>query len=295
VRRDQEWFHQAKSVSLVLKGKVTDAKGKEMGQVVEAHFDRSRLRHRVAREGGPEEIRVWDGKRAVICVRGPRPGDQRVTVSHDLQDAVTGMFAGVSWLVGQPHTFWWDRPGGGRQDSPEDFTITGRTVYHGIPCLVLHRKGGGPLVRFYVGEKTGRLHGRAERALPGNPEADRQAVKAAAARGQKVKDFREFAAWAERQGRKEADRLLAGVREACHPSDQPERESWLLDYREVHPGRWFPMTQGWALSVGTHAKPRALWRSELKAAAVKVDTELPGALFALPAPKEGARAHDRKK
>jgi thiol-disulfide isomerase/thioredoxin len=154
------------------------------------------------------------------------------------------------------------------------------------------QKKGWQMVRLYVGERTGRLHGRMEDFLLGNPEADRLAVKAAAAQGKKVKGFLDFVEWAESLEKKKGNQLMLSVIEAAYPSDLPKTESWLLDYKEVQRGRWLPMTQGYATYKGTHARPVTAFRSELKVVKVEVDEALPAALFAPPALKEGAQVFD---
>jgi thiol-disulfide isomerase/thioredoxin len=128
--------------------------------------------------------------------------------------------------------------------------------------------------------------------LLGNPEADREAMKVAAAEGKTVTGFLDFVKWIETLKKDRGDRLIVRVMEKCHPTDHPKLEGWFLDYKEVQPGRWFPMTQGFAQYKGTHPKPITQYRSELKAVAVKVDTALPGALFAPPPPKDGAAVYD---
>jgi thiol-disulfide isomerase/thioredoxin len=210
------------------------------------------------------------------------------------------MSGGLLWLWGQPHTFWWTRPleDADREQlmrtlegKPEDFVITGRAVYRGVPCHVLQKKGW-QMVRLYVGERTGYLHGRMEGFLQGNPEADRLAVKVAAAQGKKVKDFEDFTRWTDSLEKKKGNPLMLAVIEAAYPTDRPNIENWFLDYKEVQPGKWLPMTQGSATFKGMHARPVTVVRSELKVVSVKVDETLPAELFMPPEMKEGTPVTD---
>jgi RNA polymerase sigma factor (sigma-70 family) len=300
IRQDQAWIHKVKSLSLRFEGKVADGKGKEYPEVMVTAFDGKRLRHSFGRKGLAEQLNVWDGKRAITWFR-EEGNPARYVLSRDVNDAGEIMSNGLPWLWGQPHTFWWTRPpedadreqlARQMEGKPEDFVITGRMVYRGVLCHVLQKKGW-QMVRLYIGEQTGRLHGRMEGFLLGNPEADRLAVKAAAAQGKKVKGFMDFVAWAESLEKKKGDQLMLGVIEAAYPSDRPTNESWLLDYKEVQPGRWLPMTQGYATFKGTYARPVTEMHSELKVVAVQVDEALPAALFTPPTMKEGARVDDR--
>jgi RNA polymerase sigma factor (sigma-70 family) len=299
LRQDQAWIHKVKSLSLRFEGKVADGKGKEYPEVVVVGFDSQRLRHSFARKGLAEQLNTWDGKRSITWFR-EEGHPERYIISRDLQHAADAMPGGLLWLWGQPHTFWWSRPledpdreklARDLEGKPEDFAITGRTVYRGVPCHVLHKKGW-QLVRLYVGERTGRLHGRMEGSLRGNPEADPLAVKTAAGQGKKVKDFIDFERWVESLEKKKGDQLMLAVLEAAYPTDRPSIENWLLDYKEVQPRRWLPMTQGTAYFKGTHARPVTTFRSESKVTAVKVDEALPAELFTPPAMKEGVGVYD---
>src|SRR5262249_49924655 len=86
-----------------------------------------------------------------------------------------------------------------------------------------------------------------------------------------------------------------------HLTERPGLETWLLDYKEVKPGCWFPMTQvhadfrGWSREKGwrgTYSRPFEE-RSELRAVSLTVDQPLPEATFLAPALREAASATDR--
>src|SRR5262249_25613463 len=148
--------------SIHMEGKVAGGKGKEFSEVMVTAFDGKRLRHSFGRKGLAEQRNVWDGKRAITWFRAEGSPPRHI-FSRDVEDAGGIMSNGWTWLWGQPHTFWWSRPladadreqlARDLQGKPEDFVLTGRTVYRGIPCHVLQKKGW-QMVRFYVGERTG--------------------------------------------------------------------------------------------------------------------------------------------
>jgi len=57
-------------------------------------------------------------------------------------------------------------------ERPEDFAVTGRKIYRGIPCFVVQRRKRriSGFDRWYVGEKTGFLHGREVRSFAWVPK-----------------------------------------------------------------------------------------------------------------------------
>jgi thiol-disulfide isomerase/thioredoxin len=301
-RKSQEWIHDVHSMSLRMEGKrIEPPTGRQFAEMCEVAFDRSRLRSSFGVKRVTHELRIWDGKRGTYYSKPPGAETGSFMLSASAYDIGDYMFDGTYWLWLQPHTFWWTRPVNDPAKrkqaeslfgAPDDFIVTGRTVYRGIPCHVLHRKNWF-LVRFYVGEKTGLLHGRMDGSLSGNPERDQAASKVAAAHGKKLKTFQEFEEWTRSLARQKADMLVQAVFEECFPSDHPRRETWLLDYKEIQPGRWFPMTQGYASYQGTYEKPVTEFTTELKTVELKLNEPLPDALFTPPAIVEGAEIFDR--
>jgi RNA polymerase sigma factor (sigma-70 family) len=304
VRRSQAWIHDVKSLSLRLVGTHKDpVKDHEVPETYEIRFDGSRLGRSFTRDGLNQEARFWDGKRGVIRYKTPGTGRETFVLFPNACDIGDAVLDNIYWLWGEPHTFWWSRPITDPEQRkrnqeyhgvPEDFVVTGRAVYRGIPCHVLHKKGW-QFVRLYVGEKTGLLHGRMENALRGNPEADRFAVKLGAQHGKEVKGFDELMDWAYARDKDLGCELYLAVRNHCFPSDRAGWESYLLDYQEVQPGRWFPMTQGYVMCTfrSTFANPIVESIHELKVAEVKLDQPLSDALFAPPTMPEGVEVIDR--
>jgi thiol-disulfide isomerase/thioredoxin len=325
VHQQQAWVHEVKSLALRFEGKHTSspeaveafrAKLKKQLQGAEPSpkdhlglrleydvrqelaFDGSRCWRRVLEGGDHLDLRIWDGKRAVMHHKVP--GLEQFILEPTVYEVGEALFDNLGWLWNQPHTFWWNRPLTAEEKAtrvwqhglPEEFVVTGKAVYRGIPCHVLHRKGW-LFDRWYVGAKTGLLHGRMHQTLPGNPEADRIAKKVAAAHGKALTTAKEFFTWYDTLERDKGNRIAEEYFAQVHPTDRPLNELWLLDYKEVQPGRWFPLTQGWASYEGTHAAPILSGAIELKAVEVKIDQPLADAAFKAPVPADGANVYDR--
>lgn len=302
VRQNQAWATKAKTLRVRFEGKrLSPGEGKELIEKLEIAFDERRLLRRFEWKDFYSELRVWDGKRATVRLRhaGAEPDSFILSAKHD--PVSEDLLAHTFWLWNQPHSFWWTRPIADakqretleeQQGRPEDFVLTARETYRGVPCYVLHRKGW-QLMRWYVGEKTGLLHGIAYDSLPGNPDAVRLAVEVAATNGKELKTEEQFYDWIDALGPQKGNPIALSYFEKRHPTDRPKTEVWLLDYEEIQPGRWFPRTQTWTDYKGDHGKPVIDNQTAIRAVEVALDELLPEALFLSPAPAEGARIDDQ--
>jgi hypothetical protein len=68
---------------------------------------------------------------------------------------------------------------------------------------------------------------------------------------------------------------------------------YLDDYREVSPGLWFPMSQGFGRRSVDGEEPKASGGRDLRVVEIKVNQPLPDALFTIEIP-EGAAVTDRR-
>jgi hypothetical protein len=243
---------------------------------------------------------VWDGTRATVWSQHLDQGYDGFLLSRRKTDVGDNLFDHTYWLWNQPHAFWWTSPVTDPkererlhllQGEPGEFVVTGRVVYRDVPCYVLHRKGW-LFTRWYVGETTGLLHGISDGVLRGaNPTADRLAREFGAARGKEVKTDEELLEWFDALGPEKSAPLAEAYFLLRHPTDQPRRESWLLDYKEVKPGCWFPTVQGWA-EYELRLPNFVPSRTEIRATHVAVDAPVPADRFAHPPLIEGADVHD---
>lgn len=313
VRQGQEWIGKAKTFHVRFEGRrltwdrSPDRKAlagrKELVERAEIAFDADhRMTCRNEWIGLSRDVRVWDGTRATVWSHYHEQGDDLFLLSRRKSDVGDNLFghSATTWLWNQPHTFWWESPVTdpkrreelrSQPGEPDEFVVTGRALYRDVPCYVLHRKGWG-LVRWYVGERTGLLHGISDGVLRGaNPTADRLAREFAAARGNVVKTDEELLDWFDALGPEKSAPLAEAYFLLRHPTDQPRRESWLLDYKEVKPGCWFPTVQGWA-EYDLRLPNFVPTRIEIRATHVAVDTPVPADLFAHPPLIPGADVHD---
>ena len=75
---------------------------------------------------------------------------------------------------------------------------------------------------------------------------------------------------------------------------KPDIEHWALDYKEVAPSCWFPMTQGYELyDNDSNGLPYLRSRRDLKVLKVRVNEKLPDELFKMEL-KEGVEVTDRR-
>jgi hypothetical protein len=75
---------------------------------------------------------------------------------------------------------------------------------------------------------------------------------------------------------------------------KPHIKHWLLDYREVGPGRWLPMVQGYEVyERDANGEPYPDCRCEVKVVEVRVNAKLPDELFEMEL-KEGVKVFDER-
>jgi thiol-disulfide isomerase/thioredoxin len=173
---------------------------------------------------------------------------------------------------------------------PEEFRIVGRETYRGIECHILAQFTAQDAFRWYVGIQTGRLHGLMSGTIDQDAEEqERKLLNLAGYSFKTCKDVRIAMVKAtpeetrERQGRVDAELRRRGyaseqqwLQSHCHP----EIEHWTLDYKEVAPGCWFPMGQGYAFfEASEDGQVYMESRREVRVTEVKVNTPLPDDLF----------------
>jgi len=89
------------------------------------------------------------------------------------------------------------------------------------------------------------------------------------------------------------DRRLYGL-SWLNEKGEPTVEFWTLDYKEIAPGCWFPMTQG-TVNNGYDSSGKFCWKSkrDLKVLEIRVNDKLPDELFQMQF-KEGITVTDRR-
>jgi len=247
--------------------------------ILEYAIDRNRLRFLDDQPGRERALKIWDGKQFTLH-ETPSRGREHYFLDYTPQGNLADIFASeTSWPRSQPHSFWWDAKDidelSAYYGRPSEFQCAGRQDYRGVPCQVL---------QLYPTEVRAVLHGqsyRCDAGMRGNEEYGR------------IGEVRGLANQSCRWYVGTEDRLLHGV--IWSVSDRPRLEHWMLDYRQVAPGCWYPMTQGYQIyEQDSYGRPYIDSRRDLKVLEIEINEPLPDDLFRLEF-KEGVRVRDRRK
>ncbi len=264
---------------------------------LEIIFDAYRLRYVYHRFGSNHEFAVWDGRRAIKQFGRSPEEPEYYSVDVTPRRLFDTMFSHLGWPRARGHSFWWNPiDGGGWTESlwgpVAEFAVKGRRQVHGIDCWVLEGQQG--FRRWYVGVADGFLHGRVWRVVANDADAPGVMAEIALRRGQRFNSTAEFNRWRRAQPLQEQRAIDREYRSALLPASRPLAEHILLDYRELAPGSWFPMTQNCDLFLEEPDDTGAYGvaaRRELRAVEVKVNERLPDELFRLEL-IDGARIYD---
>jgi hypothetical protein len=304
VRESENWIHEVESFQVRIESKWTrtpegpaakcseaerdcdatkpasDAPGKfktVSTGVIEYAFDKGRLRFLSDRPGERRTAGIWDGKQAVSHVQGVVNVQEHYYLAATPQAIGGELFSSFSWLRSQPHAFWWDSIDVeeclnyfGR---PEDFELVGRADYRGVDCYVL---------QVSPNETLGLTSGQCPWEVGTEDRSEYGLI------GQVRGLAGQSCLWyvGTEDGRLHG---LVGMIDG-----KPHIKHWLLDYREVAPGRWLPMVQGYQVyERDQEGKPYPHCHSELKVVDVSIDARLPDELFKMDL-KEGVKVFDER-
>ncbi len=270
-------------------------------ETIEIAFDPMRLRSLRDIPGSTYELKIWDGQRTVTL----RRGHPKTTPEYSLDDEPhrlggKSFLIPLSWPRASLHSFWWEPiDAGGLTRSfwgpLEDFKLVGREDYLGIDCFVVENQGG--FRRWYVGADDHLLHGFLLRAF--SRDADTMPVlrEIAERRGQDITSRREYYQWKSTLSPTEKRAVDREYWAGMFPASYPTGEHFMLEYREVAPGWWFPMTHGYQLFAKekdeTGAYPPTS-RCELHVVEIKVNEALPDELFSVEL-QEGGWVNDYRR
>ncbi len=197
----------------------------------------------------------------------------------------------ASRLVSEPHHDCCRR-----RFRPEDFHVMGVQEYRGIRCYVLEQRPAYDDWRWYVGVETGFLHGK----MSGNAlrlfnhEVDPRHFEVWAALGYPAKSHKGLWEKQRHLTRLEYDELkkryVAELSRRGFETEQalgnttgvPEHEEWFMDYKEVAPGRFWPMRLGdFAYSMNDRGRVVVRSMNEVKVQRIEVDGGLRDDLFTI--------------
>ncbi|UCD76774.1 MAG: TlpA family protein disulfide reductase [Phycisphaerales bacterium] len=329
VRQKERWIHDVDSFYLRLEGTLTktpEAIAKRRAELkrqfpdleeldpmmftglrsrieetLEIAFDSKRVRYFTHWLGSRYEIWIWDGERVLVqSGRGPEQ------ISHYAIDDEPGYLLGqqvmirLSWLRAETHGFWWDpemveQIGGTTWNSGEDFQLVGREEFRGVPCYVIESLH--PLTRWYVGVEDHLLRGFVISTVPADltdAVTEAFAQKIAARWGREFQTYTEFWEWKNEQSAEDQRELDRERQTALREYSRPMVEHFLLDYREVAPGRWFPGLQGYAMFAGEmdeNGQYPITMQRELRLVEIRINEPLDDGLFTLKM-EEGVQVND---
>jgi thiol-disulfide isomerase/thioredoxin len=225
---------------------------------LECAFDRSRLRYQEVRRTAEgidlsRDLRLWDGKRAVLHWNYTRSGQIGFRFAPTTERVVDSLWRDVSYLAKQPPAVWWNKTPGATAEyeqstgKPADFVLVGRETYHGVECAVWLSTVGNQSDRYYVGLADGRWYGAREGIIampPGQERTYRKTVEEFL--GRNLGKNPSAADWAEidrtlrslPRERKVAWARLNYERLARHYT--PVFEYWFSDFRDLGDGRAYP-------------------------------------------------------
>jgi hypothetical protein len=246
--------------------------------LLEYAFDKSRLRFLDDQPDQGCSLKIWNGKE--LIAREVQTGRRE----QYLLDAVTeGNFGDIfasetAWPRSQPHAFWWDRRDVdalavffGR---PEEFKCVGREKYRDVECHVLEMRPT---------EVRAILHGESYGCDSGQEDQQEHGL---------IGEVRGLVDQSCRWYIGVEDGRLRGI--TWFIAERPRLEHWMSDYREVVPGGWFPMTQGYQVyNKDKDERPYVERRRDLKVVKIEVNTQLVDDLFRLDI-REGARVQDKR-
>jgi len=295
VRESEQWIHRVDSLQLRIEsvwssssagvGAGSRACPGDSGQpqgaaegLLEYAFDKSRLRFLEDQPGESRSVKIWDGKEFIGCELTSGRREQYLldaTPEGNFDDILASETA---WPRSQPHAFWWDQKDVdalavffGR---PEEFKCIGREKYRDTDCHILELRPT---------EVRAILHGESYGCDCGI-EDQQEHGRIGEVRGLVDQSCRWYVGV--------EDGRLRGI--TWFIAERPRLEHWMSDYREVGPGCWLPMAQGYQVyNKDKDDRAYVERRRDLKVVEARVNMPLADDLFRLQI-REGARVQDKR-
>ena len=266
----------------------------------ELAFDRQRIIQISSDPGVCDRWRVWNGRECIELSK-PSTSDRAMVVlanKTELGRWFEHFWLTLSWLRAGPHTFWWtsERPEGQEQlfGQPEEYVLIGQEPFRGRECYVLDC--AATFRTLYVGVDDHRLHGLTRHALESwtHPEIERVLMELAAQHGASLTSPQEYDQWLHRQPLELQHAISKEYSVRLRPVAKPQATHWLDDYRQVAPGCYLPMDQGY--TIFRHTGPDQMVedvRRQMKVTRIRVNEPLEDSLFDVRIP-DGAQVEDRR-
>ncbi len=211
-------------------------------------FSPKRILYESRRTDGKYSLSFWDGKQEITA-----SGSDSDHMTSYIFDNKSGRAAGQSvlnnmiWPQSAIQSNWWrkidaQRATEMRMGPIEDFKLTGSEDFRGKDCYVLETRAG--FIRWYVGAEDHLLHGIVARRLKDKNSEKQVMLDIATRRGQKIRSKNEFYMWRGKQPQELRNEINREYYAALISDTRPVAEIFMLDYKQIEPGKWFPMTQG---------------------------------------------------
>jgi len=254
-----------------------------------AGFDDHRLYYRAdATEYELIDHRTWDGTVAVSHSKYDHAHHDQEQYVLDTKPGFIGemQFGSFVWPRAGPHSFWWRQPQNVSLDAyggaPEDFRVAGRERFLGVECYVV--ESDLHYTTLYVGIADHRMYGRASRELTRLSENSRGPIGREVANdmGAGVNDSRGLNAWLARLAPEQKDAYWKEYYRRMRPFSRPGITQWYADYRELAPGCWYPMHQGydvWNSNADPLTEPEVVSQRDVRVTDAQVNAPLPDEWF----------------
>ena len=228
----------------------------------------------------------YDGSRALDHEKYFSHKQEHYSILESPQRLGRHFFSESSWPRAGRHSFWWnpqDANGGYRFD-PEGaqvWKVAGRENYRGVDCWVVEKEYGW--TKWYVGVERPLLRGLVIYVTSSRERPQEQVALETARRFEapaSVTTNKAFYEWKKTLPKEREAEVQEAFARALLKHARPLAEHMLSDYKEVRPGWWFPMSQGYDLYDDLEGGGTLLSGSRrFKTVELKVDEPLPDELF----------------
>jgi len=172
---------------------------------------------------------------------------------------------------------------------PEDYELDGREEFRGCECYVLVNRQIRR--RLFVGVEDQRLRGRTTLYLPHNADWKTILRRMAGKTAGEPFGHKDCADWLKQLPAEEHETVQRKLLAEFFDLALPLAEDYLEEYREVAPGFWFPMKQGYAVYGAESGKPYVKMRRDFSCMEVKLNTSLRDELFTMEL-RDGVQVND---
>lgn len=254
-------------------------------------FDATRVIRRLETYGVRLSHSMWNTPAGVSYNKEAKEARGSRSIKTTLDGELQDLFLPISWLRATPrrsesHAFWWDAYRTSprtTQQTPVTAELVGRVQYHGRDCYIVDLEHGW--TRLLI-SATGQPFVHGVVTYVANRTADRDRVRRAVATqlGVTIADDDQLLRMQRESASTDAQRVTAVYRRELLKQSHVQGAHYLLDYREVSPGRWFPMVQGYVLFDEPDAQGNPMvtsWRG-LCAVDARVDQPLPEQILSAP-------------